>query len=399
MRVLVMHSGLQHAHQLAWALEESGHLVGFWTGVPVEDARTPGVEFWSRWRRGIRAIPVDREHRRHLVVFPLLQRMVTRLLPTRAASALSHRLDHAFDAWVAGRVRQLKPDMVICYENSARQTFRAAHAIGAVCVLDAASIHYAKAKEWGGGVVSADPAWVDQRKQEEIDLADAILTCSQLAADTYSDAGVLPAKLFPTPLGTILPTLPERVKALNRPCSFVFMGSTIRRKGIDVLIEVFRGFARDGIAASLTVIGGGGEADLVSQLRSLPNVFVLPFMPQAQLLQEVAGHDCLVLPSRFDSFGMVVPEAMAVGVPALVTDRVGAKCIFDSHPDAGWVVPCEIEAIRGKMLDIVANRGQLLVATAAARSAAQDYQWSSYRSRVVTTLEKIYSLNRPSIRG
>ena len=96
--------------------------------------------------------------------------------------------------------------------------------IGAVCVLDAASIHYAKGREWGGGVVFADPEWVNRRKQEEIDLADAIVTCSQLAADTYRDAGVLPSRLFPTPLGTILPTLPERVKPLNRPCSFVFMG-------------------------------------------------------------------------------------------------------------------------------------------------------------------------------
>ena len=145
------------------------------------------------------------------------------------------------------------------------------------------------------------------------------------------------------------------------------------------------------------MIGGGGEADLVTQLRSLPNVVVLPFMPQAQLLQEVAGHDCLVLPSRFDSFGMVVPEAMAAGVPALVTDRVGAKCIFDAHPDAGWVVPCEIEAIRGKMLDIVANREPVASWQLLQRAVLhKTINGAAIEVRVVTTLEKIYSLNRPA---
>ena len=391
MRVLVTHPGLQHSHQLAWALEDAGHLAGFWSGVPLADSLNPGRDFWSRWKDGIRAVPIQGLHRRHFVAFPVLRRLVTAMLPAKAANNMCHRLDHAFDAWVARRVRRLKPDMVICYENSALKTFRAAKAIGAVCVMDAASIHYAKAKEWSGGVVSADPAWVNRRKQEEIDLADAILTCSQLAADTYSDAGVLPAKLFPTHLGTILPTLPALVKPVNRPCSFVFMGSTIRRKGIDVLIEIFCEFARDGVPASLTVIGGGGEADLVSQLRSLPNVVVLPFMPQAQLLQEVAGHDCLVLPSRFDSFGMVVPEAMAVGVPALVTDRVGAKCIIEQHPDAGWIVPCDADALKVQMRWLVEHRAELARASGAARRAAQDYTWPNYRQRVVSTLEGIYT--------
>lgn len=394
MRVLVTHPGLQHSHQLAWALEEAGHLAGFWTGVPVEDSRARGTEFWARLGRNIRAVPIDEKCRRHFVGFPLAQRMLSKLLSTNVAAALSHRLDHAFDTWVAGHVRQLEPEMVICYENAARQTFRAARLIGATCVLDAASIHYSKVAEWGDRVVNADPVWVNDRKQEEIDLADAILTCSQMAADTYIAAGVPRTKLFPTPLGTILPAFDAPRRNVDRPCSFVFVGSTIRRKGIDMLIEIFRGFASENIAATLTVIGGGGETDLVEQLRDLPNVVVSPYMQQARLLQEVAGHDCLVLPSRFDSFGMVVPEAMACGLPALVTDRVGAKCIIEEHPNAGWIVPCELAALREMLLSLIGRRSEFASASAAARSAAKDYQWSSYRKRVVATLERVYLQHR-----
>ena len=64
------------------------------------------------------------------------------------ANAWDYRLDHAFDAWAARRVRKLRPDMVVCYENSALHTFKAARAIGAVCVLDAASVHYQAGRAW-----------------------------------------------------------------------------------------------------------------------------------------------------------------------------------------------------------------------------------------------------------
>jgi len=366
-------------------------LAAFWSGVPVADPRASRRDLWSRLQRGIRKVPIPSERRRHLVVFPVLRRLVTAILPAKAANDMCHRLDHVFDAWVARRVRQLKPDMVICYENSALKTFRAARAIGAVCVLDAASVHYAAARAWGGADVPANPAWVDTQKQQEIELADAVLTCSQLAADSYVNAGSPVTKLFPLPMGTLLPKVVEEEKPLIHPCSFVFAGSRIRRKGLDLLLDVFRDFAGEGVHATLTLIGGAGETDLDEQAHGQQNVRTLPFVPQAKLFQEISRHDCFVLPSRFDSFGMVVPEAMAVGVPALVTDRVGAKCVIEQHPDAGWIVPCDKAALKAQMFWLIQNRGALAAASCAARRAAQDYTWPKYRQRVVSILEGIYA--------
>lgn len=398
MRVLVAHPGMQHAHQLAWALEEAGHLAAFWSGVPVVDSRHPKAGLWGLFGWHLRAIPVSAGKRVHTVIFPLLRRLVGSRLFGGKGNGLNHRLDRAHDVWVARRIRKLRPDMVVCYENSALHTFRAAHAVGALCVLDAASVHYLSARKWLSEAGQLNLAWINAGKQQEIELADAILTCSDFAAESYLAAGIPANKVFSVPLGTAVSKIQLLEKSKVGPCHFVFVGTLRRLKGVDILLDVFEELDHEGIAAELELIGGVVEADLAERAGKLPNVSHRSYMPQSRLFAEVAQHDCLVLPSRFDSFGMVVAEAMAVGVPAIVSDRVGAKCIIEQHPEAGWIVPCEKAALKEQILQLVQNRGALVSASRAALLAARDYSWESYRHRVVTTLEGIYAQHRALIK-
>lgn len=389
MKILVAHPELQHAHQLAWALDEAGWLDIFCTGVPVVDSRNPGSGFWGLFQHRLKAIPVSPAKRRHAVIFPLMRRLLSSRRLAPIARNWTYVLKRVFDRWIALQIRLRKPDMVVCYENSALHSFRAAQAVGAICVLDAASVHYQAGHAWLTGTGRQDPLWVDERKAQEIALADAILTCSEFAANTYRVAGVPDEKIYPNPVGTDLPDVRPVEKSLDGPCKFVFSGTLMRRKAVDLLLDIFESFHHQNIPATLTLIGGVTETDLADRARKLPNVTHQTFMPQSALFEEIARHDCLVLPSRFDSFGMVVPEAMAVGVPAIVSERVGAKCIIEQHPEAGWIVPCDAEAIASQILELVRHRERLAEASIAARRAAQDYTWASYRTRVVDALTTI----------
>lgn len=396
MKVLVAHPELQHAHQLAWALDEAGMLDIFWTGVPVVDSRKPRPRSLGLFGSRLKSIPVSLAKRRHAIIFPLMRRLLTSRHLAPHTRDWIYYLKRAFDHWIAIQVRLRKPDMVICYENSALHSFRAAQAVGAICVLDAASVHYQAGHAWLTGTGRQDPLWVDEGKAQEIALADAILTCSEFAADTYRAAGVPDAKIYPNPIGTNLPDVSPIEKSLEGPCRFVFSGTLMRRKAVDLLLDIFESFHHQNIAATLTLIGGVTETDLADRARKLPNVTHQTFMPQSALFEEIAKHDCLVLPSRFDSFGMVVPEAMAVGVPAIVSDRVGAKCIIEQHPYAGWIVPCDAEALAAQMLELVQRRELLPVASVAALRAAKDYTWPSYRARVVGALTSIAAQMKPN---
>ena len=91
------------------------------------------------------------------------------------------------------------------------------------------------------------------------------------------------------------------------------------------------------------------------------------------------------------------PLMKILGVPAIVSDRVGAKCIIEQHPGAGWIVSGNKEGLKSKIIELAANRGMLTVASVAAREAAKDYSWESYRVRVVRSLEHIYEQHEQSL--
>ena len=55
----------------------------------------------------------------------------------------------------------------------------------------------------------------------------------------------------------------------------------------------------------------------------------------------IAKYDALVLPSRHDGWGVVVNEALLQGVPVIVSDHVGAKCLVELSSRAGLVFRCD----------------------------------------------------------
>jgi glycosyltransferase involved in cell wall biosynthesis len=114
------------------------------------------------------------------------------------------------------------------------------------------------------------------------------------------------------------------------------------------------------------------------------------------LPNELAKHDVLVLPSRFDSFGLVVAEAMACGLPVIVTENVGAKQMV-THEVNGLIVPvADATALAGAMKWFISNRSLLPQMSCEARAAAESYDWHYYHRRVV---EFFCSLSRTGVNG
>lgn len=112
----------------------------------------------------------------------------------------------------------------------------------------------------------------------------------------------------------------------GEPFRFVSAGQLIRRKGVDLLVEACASLPRDGW--QLDVYGDGRERAALGQLTAAhglgDRITFHGTIPNADLQPVLAAADCVVLPSRFDGWGMLVSEALAAGTPVICTDRCGS---------------------------------------------------------------------------
>lgn len=374
-------------------------LGGYWAGVPSRDEQ----QWWIPrvLRNGLiryASIEVPNEVARWLPLAVALRRL-GRLLPHRLSErCLDFAACRLFDKQVASALEANGATTVIACEISALNTFRAAKRLGIKTILDAPSFHHALQDR----VCQPDVAqWLHKRilqvKDAEIRLADHILTVSELARASYIEAGVADERVHAIALGADtqlfrpLDGVPTKSPD-SEPCVFVFAGATIYRKGVDVLLDAFRRVEeRLPGRASLTLIGPRGDAAKVVNLQNCSGVQVMPPVSQSQLRQVFCSADCFVLPSRHDSFGMVVAEAMACGLPAIVSGMVGAKDIIDVGEN-GWVLPVgDVAALTERIAWCVQNREALAAMRPKARAAAERHGWGAYRKRLSNLITNLAS--------
>jgi glycosyltransferase involved in cell wall biosynthesis len=129
----------------------------------------------------------------------------------------------------------------------------------------------------------------------------------------------------------------ERQFAPGQRCRFLFSGSFIRRKGIDLVISAFARLIADGIDAELHLLGAGPLERLVTA-QSNGEVRLHGFKQRSELASVYAQADVLCVPSRYDGWGLVVVEGLAAGMPVISTDRTGAARELIQR-GSGWVVP------------------------------------------------------------
>lgn len=143
---------------------------------------------------------------------------------------------------------------------------------------------------------------------------------------------------------------------LDNKTTFIAVGQFIRRKGFDVLLEAWQ--ALDG-KAQLIIIGGGGERESYERMierSGYQNVKILDYMDKEALFRYYLASDCFVLPTREDVWGLVVNEAMAVGLPVITTDRCNAGLELIENGVNGYIVPVENAGrLAEKMTEIADN--------------------------------------------
>jgi phosphatidylinositol alpha 1,6-mannosyltransferase len=166
----------------------------------------------------------------------------------------------------------------------------------------------------------------------------------------------------------------------------------VKEKDMADLVEMDRILRGRGVPFRLALVGDGPmRAELE---RALPHAYFAGHQSGDALGRWYASGDVFVFPSTTETFGNVVLEAMASGLPAVVVDRGGPPDLVD-HGVTGWIArandPADLADHVQRLLADPALRARM--GTAAVESA-RDRDWPAINGRVVESYERLVAAAR-----
>ena|SRR5687767_4360197 len=182
---------------------------------------------------------------------------------------------------------------------------------------------------------------------------------------------------FVAPLGVSVPSNVEFDKADGGP--FVLVLSRLHpKKELETLIEAFlAAVVKPRLEHWRLVIAGDGETDYVNRLKEVAGnnksdspVLFTGWLQDEKKEAALRGASLVALVSRQENFGLCIAEAMAHGVPVLVSPQVNLAADIEQS-GSGWVAPIDKERLSAVLMDVMSNEYKRTARGRAGREVAR----------------------------
>lgn len=371
--VCVIAGGTWHAPQLAYELSVGGLLGEVITSTP------------RRWFLRRVSLPADSVR----VIWGV------RLLGTRVAgrywSGTAQKHAEGFGRAAARQVTRQSPRIVVVFARFGLEVVTAASAVNSVSVIERGSTHVLhqrqvirEEQEAIGQAPSSADGWALDRELAEYDRATFIMVPSTFARQTFIQHGVPGERVLQVPYGVDLIRFApgERAGRVGGgPLRVITVGGLGLRKGTHYLL---RAIGAVSCPVELVCVGTI-ESAVRAQLRALEgvaHVTVLPPVGSHDLAQLYREADVFCLPSVEEGMSLAVLEAMASGLPVVVTPETGYGDLIKPGQE-GLVVPSrDANAIAAALGELAGDDDRRLRMGGAARRFAESYSWSRYGQEI-----------------
>ncbi len=193
----------------------------------------------------------------------------------------------------------------------------------------------------------------------------------------------------------------KKILGLSAREFILFVGRIDAIKGIDVLIKAVHHLSRKplkgGQEVGLIIIGGELDADpqaenqemrklreMVCQMKLQERVAFWGAQRQDLLPYFYSAAKALVLPSRYESFGMVALEAMACGTP-VIASKVGGLQYTVENGKTGFLIPeGDWQALADRIQEVIENPASTERLIQAARSKVKQFGWPAITRKIIS---------------
>ena len=304
----------------------------------------------------------------------------------------------SLDRAVARRLTGGPFEAVYAYEDGAEYSFRAARRRGLRTLYDLPIGYWRSARtllleeaerepEWAGTLIgNRDSAEKTDRKDAELALADVVFVASSFTRRTLAEGANFKGTVVVVPYGAPrVPVAAAEPPARSAKLRVLFVGSLGQRKGLSYLFAACRQVAG---AVSLTVIGQKPLEPCAALDRELRDVRWIESCAHARVLAEMAAHDVFVFPSLFEGFGLVLLEALAMGLPVITTAHTAGPDLIREGVE-GFIVPIRDSSAIAACLERLhrdpARRSEM---ARAARLRAREITWEDYETTLAACVSR-----------
>jgi glycosyltransferase involved in cell wall biosynthesis len=323
-----------HLFPVARELAKLGALGCYYSGYPA-------------WKlRNTEGMNVRTHSLRTNIVYGLLKYAPAGLRPSSRSLFLWQ--DHGFDRWAGAH---LEPgDFIHGMPGQCRDVFRAGRKLGVRTVLNHATgpvrdwvrimePEYARVGLRLTDVCPYDDAYF-AREDEEYELADWHCAASTVVRDQLVARGIDTQRIMVAPYGAEPEIFHASGAEAPKDFRIVFAGQVGLRKGLRTLLDALTLAAHaDWRVDFYGAVADEAKMDLAAYQGATPLHFH-GAVAQGALAEGLRAGSVLVLPSLEEGFGLVVPQALACGLPCVVSDRVGGKDLL-RHRENGSITPAQ----------------------------------------------------------
>jgi phosphatidylinositol alpha-mannosyltransferase len=186
----------------------------------------------------------------------------------------------------------------------------------------------------------------------------------------------------------------------------LFLGRPEPRKGLPALLEAFEGVRRRLPGASLVLAGPTPEElqALACRGRRMPDrsfegVTALGRVSHDAKIRELATAEVLCAPSNGgESFGIVLIEAMAAGVPVIASDIPGYRAVLAEGSAGVLVPPDDPAALESALTTVLTNSDLRRDLSLAGIARAERYSWDRLVGQVMDAYEEAIALGPQEVR-
>jgi phosphatidylinositol alpha 1,6-mannosyltransferase len=169
----------------------------------------------------------------------------------------------------------------------------------------------------------------------------------------------------------------------------LFFGRLVREKGIDIFVSVLRQLHDQGGRIRPLIIGAGPET---AAFAALPTAILTSHLSGPALARAVASADILLSPSTTETFGNVLVEALACGLPVVSADAQNARSILTDGVDGFLCPPRDVGAYAAVLTKLIGDADLRRAAGKAAWATSRGYSWeqaSESVAKVYRTLGRL----------